>query len=112
MKTKDNFYFFVNWVVYVVLALILVKYFRTRKMNLYIGNLAYTVREQELREFFEQCGEVSSAKVISDKMSGRSKGFGFVEMPNDAEGNKAIETLDGKELNGRPIRVNEARPKD
>jgi RNA recognition motif-containing protein len=81
-------------------------------MNLYIGNLAYTVREQELREFFEQCGEVSSAKVISDKMSGRSKGFGFVEMPNDAEGNKAIETLDGKELNGRPIRVNEARPKD
>jgi RNA recognition motif-containing protein len=81
-------------------------------MNLYIGNLAYTVREQELREFFEQCGEVSSAKVISDKMSGRSNGFGFVEMPNDAEGNKAIETLDGKELNGRPIRVNEARPKD
>lgn len=95
-----------------VLARILVKYFRIRKMNLYIGNLAYTVREQELREFFEQCGEVSSAKVISDKMSGRSKGFGFVEMPNDAEGNKAIETLDGKELNGRPIRVNEARPKD
>lgn len=81
-------------------------------MNLYIGNLAYTVREQELREFFEQCGEVSSVKVIMDRVTGRSKGFAFVEMPNDAEAKVAIDTMNGKEFRERPLTVNEARPRD
>lgn len=81
-------------------------------MNLYIGNLAYTVREQELREFFEQCGEVSSVKVIMDRVTGRSKGFAFVEMPNDAEAKTAIDTMNGKEFRERPLTVNEARPRD
>ncbi|MCC7297309.1 MAG: RNA-binding protein [Bacteroidia bacterium] len=81
-------------------------------MNLYIGNLAYTVREQELREFFEQCGEVSSVKVIMDRVTGRSKGFAFVEMPNDGEAKVAIDTMNGKEFRERPLTVNEARPRD
>lgn len=81
-------------------------------MNLYIGNLAYSVREQELREFFEQCGEVSSVKVIMDRVTNRSKGFAFVEMPNDAEAQTAIDTLNGKEFKERALTVNQARPRD
>jgi RNA recognition motif-containing protein len=65
--------------------------------------------EDELREIFEEFGEVSSAKIITDKYSGRSKGFGFVEMPNDSEGKEAIEYLNDKDINGRNIKVNEAR---
>ncbi len=78
-------------------------------MNIYVGNLNYNVTEDELREVFEEFGEVSSAKIITDKYSGRSKGFGFVEMPNDSEGKDAIENLNDKDLQGRNIKVNEAR---
>lgn len=81
-------------------------------MNLYIGNLAFNVREKELREYFEQCGEVSSVKVIMDRVTNRSKGFGFVEMPNDNEAQTAIDTLNGKDFSGRAMTVNEARPRD
>ena len=80
-------------------------------MNLYIGNLDYTIKDQQLRELFEQVGEVSSAKVITDRETGRSKGFAFVEMPNDEEGQRAIEMLNGKTLRDRGISVSEARPR-
>ncbi|MBL7810863.1 MAG: RNA-binding protein [Bacteroidetes bacterium] len=80
-------------------------------MNLYIGNLDYAVKEADLQAAFEAVGEVSSAKIITDKITGRSKGFGFVEMPNDEEGRKAIESLNGTMLKAREITVNEARPK-
>lgn len=81
-------------------------------MNIYVGNLSYGVTDDNLREVFEAYGEVSSAKVITDKYSGRSKGFGFVEMENEAEGNAAIEQLDGAEIDGRSVKVNEARPRE
>lgn len=81
-------------------------------MNIYVGNLSYGVSDDNLREVFEAFGEVSSAKVITDKYSGRSKGFGFVEMDNDSEANAAIEQLDGAEIDGRPVKVNEARPRE
>jgi RNA recognition motif-containing protein len=81
-------------------------------MNIYVGNLSYGVSDDNLREVFEAFGAVSSAKVITDKYSGRSKGFGFVEMDNDAEANAAIEQLDGAEIDGRAVKVNEARPKE
>ncbi len=80
-------------------------------MNIYVGNLNYTITEEVLREVFEEFGEVSSAKIITDKYSGRSKGFGFVEMPNDSEGKDAIENLNDKDLQGRNLKVNEAREK-
>ena len=81
-------------------------------MNIYVGNLSYGVSDDNLREVFEAFGTVSSAKVITDKYSGRSKGFGFVEMDNDAEGQAAIEQLDGAEIDGRSVKVNEARPRE
>ena len=81
-------------------------------MNIYVGNLSYGVSDDNLREVFEAFGAVSSAKVITDKYSGRSKGFGFVEMDKDAEANAAIEQLDGAEIDGRAVKVNEARPKE
>ncbi len=81
-------------------------------MNIYVGNLSYGVNDDNLREVFEAYGEVSSAKVITDKYSGRSKGFGFVEMDNDAEAQAAIEQLDGAEIDGRSVKVNEARPRE
>ena len=81
-------------------------------INIYVGNLAFTLSEEELRDAFATHGDVSSAKIISDRDTGRSKGFGFVEMSNDGEGNSAIEALNGQDLNGRPVRVNEARPRD
>ena len=80
-------------------------------VNIYIGNLAYGVTEEELRDAFGQFGEVSSANVITDGQTGRSKGFGFVEMPNDNEAEAAINALNEKPLSGRPIRVNPARPR-
>jgi len=80
-------------------------------MNLYIGNLDYAVKEDHLRELFEQQGEVTSVKIIIDKLSGRSKGFGFVEMSNDEEGQNAINALNGYSFKNRNITVNEARPK-
>jgi len=78
--------------------------------KLYVGNLSYNTNDEGLREAFTQAGTVESAMVISDKMTGRSKGFGFVEMANDEEAQAAINMWDGKELDGRPLRVNEARP--
>jgi cold-inducible RNA-binding protein len=78
--------------------------------KLYVGNLSYTTTEDLLKDSFGQAGTVESAVIITDKMSGRSKGFGFVEMSSDEEASKAIEMWDGKELDGRTIKVNEARP--
>jgi RNA recognition motif-containing protein len=80
-------------------------------VNIYVGNLSYSATEKDLREAFGKFGAVSSASVIMDKMSGRSRGFGFVEMPNREEGQKAIEALNGADICGRAVRVNEARPK-
>ncbi len=81
-------------------------------MNIYVGNLSYTLSESELRDAFADFGEVSSVKVLMDRETGRSRGFGFVEMPNQSEGEAAIAQLNGKELGGRALRVNEARPKE
>ncbi len=77
-------------------------------MNIYVGSLHFKMNEAELRELFEEYGEVTSAKIIIDKYSGKSKGFGFVEMPNGAEAKKAIEELNGAEVSGRNIIVNES----
>ncbi len=81
-------------------------------MNLYVSNLNYKVADQDLRALFSQFGEVASAKVITDKFTGQSRGFGFVEMPNESEGNQALDALNGTELEGRSISVNEARPRE
>ncbi len=78
-------------------------------MNMYLGNLAHDVTEDDLRNAFSEFGEVSSVKIIIDKFSGRSKGFGFVEMPNNSEADQAIKALNGKVLNGRSIKVNQAK---
>ena len=80
-------------------------------MNIYIGNLPYNISEDELRELFAAHGEVSSANIITDRESGRSKGFGFVEMPDKAEGESAINALNESNVQGRNLRVNEARPR-
>ena len=81
-------------------------------MNIYVGNLAYTVTEDDLREAFSEFGQVDSASIINDKFSGRSKGFGFVDMPNESEAREAIESMNEKDLNGRTIKVNEAKPRE
>ncbi len=81
-------------------------------MNIYIGNLSYNVTDQDLQKLFEEYGKVERSNIISDRETGRSKGFGFIEMPEQSEGQKAIEELDGQDLDGRNIRVNEARPKE
>lgn len=78
--------------------------------KLYVGNLPYTADQQTLEEKFGQFGKVESANIITDRDTGRSKGFGFVEMSTDAEAQKAIEGLNGKDCDGRPMTVNEARP--
>ncbi len=78
--------------------------------KLYVGNLAFSATEETLKNTFSQCGTVDSAKVITDRDTGRSKGFGFVEMSNDEEAQEAIEKFDGQECEGRPMRVNEAKP--
>jgi RNA recognition motif-containing protein len=78
--------------------------------KLYVGGLSYTTTEETLKNAFAQVGAVETATIILDKMSGRSKGFGFVEMSTDADAQKAIEALNGKELDGRTLTVNEARP--
>jgi RNA recognition motif-containing protein len=80
--------------------------------KLYVGNLAYSVRDQELTEAFSQFGAVNSAKVMMDRETGRSKGFGFVEMSSDAEAQAAVNGLNGQSLAGRAIVVNEARPRE
>ncbi len=80
-------------------------------MNIYVGNLAFSVTEEDLKRAFEAFGQVASVNVIKDQYSGQSKGFGFVEMPETSEAKAAIAALNGKELNGRALNVNEARPK-
>jgi RNA recognition motif-containing protein len=80
-------------------------------MNIYIGNISYEVTEEDLQQAFEAFGQVESVRIIKDKYSGQSKGFGFVEMPAKAEAQSAIEGLNGKELKGRTLNVNEARPR-
>ncbi|MEE9397090.1 MAG: RNA-binding protein [Methylococcales bacterium] len=80
-------------------------------MNIYVGNLAYSVTDDELKEMFSTYGEVASANVISDKFSGRSKGFGFVEMPDDSSAEEAIKGLNETDMGGRNIIVNQARPR-
>ena len=80
-------------------------------MNIYVGNLSYGVTEDELREMFSKFGEVTSVNLISDKYSGQSKGFGFVEMAVQSEAEAAIKALDGNSVKGRNLRVNEARPR-
>lgn len=81
-------------------------------MNIYVGNLAYGTTEDELRDAFGEFGTVSSVNIIMDRETGRSRGFGFVEMPNGEEGQRAIEGLNLQELGGRPLTVNEARPRE
>ncbi len=80
-------------------------------MNIYVGNLAFTVSGEDLKRTFETFGQVASADVIRDRYSNQSKGFGFVEMPSSSEAEAAISALNGKELNGRTLTVSEARPK-
>lgn len=81
-------------------------------MNIYVGNLSYDTGNAELREAFAQYGQVDDVRVIEDRATGRSKGFGFVEMPNDSEARKAMEELNGSSLQGRDVTVNEARPRE
>ena len=80
-------------------------------MNIYVANLNYQLKDDDLHQVFEEYGEVSSAKVILDKFSGRSKGFGFVEMPNDEEAQQAIDGLNNKEIMGKAVVVNKAKPR-
>lgn len=81
-------------------------------MNIYVGNLPYTVTEDDLRNMFAEYGEVSSANIITDKYSGESKGFGFVEMPRQSDAEEAIKALNGSSVKGRSIKVNQARPRN
>ena len=81
-------------------------------LKLYVGNLPYSTNDDSLRTHFSSAGTVASATVVTDRETGRSRGFGFVEFENDAEGRAAIEQLDGKELDGRALKVNEARSRE
>jgi RNA recognition motif-containing protein len=81
-------------------------------MNIYVGNLSYGMSEDELRDAFGAYGTVSSVKILMDRETGRSRGFGFVEMPDQGEAEAAITQLNGKDVGGRPLRINEARPRE
>lgn len=81
-------------------------------MNIYAGNLSYSMTEEELKSTFAEFGTVDKVNIIIDRDSGRSKGFGFVEMPDDSEGEKAIQALDGNLVMGRNLKVNQARPRE
>ncbi len=81
-------------------------------MNIYVGNLAYEVTDEDLSETFSPFGEVTSARVIRDRFTDRSRGFGFVEMSNDTEAQTAIDEVNGKEIKGRAVTVNQARPRE
>jgi RNA recognition motif-containing protein len=83
-----------------------------RNMNIYVGNLSWNLKDQDLSDLFTPYGEVASAKIVLDKFTQRSKGFGFVEMPNDQEAQAAIAQLNGSEVDGRNLVVNESRPKE
>jgi len=80
--------------------------------KLYVGNLSFTATEDELRDYFAQAGTPETIAIITDRMTGRSRGFGFVEMSSDQEASQAIEQLDGKEFKGRALKINEARARD
>jgi hypothetical protein len=82
------------------------------EMNIYVSNLSFAIQDEDLQEAFAAYGEVSSARIVMDRETNRSRGFGFVEMPNGAEANKAISELNGAMFDGRPMRVNEARPRE
>ncbi len=81
-------------------------------MNIFVAQLDYAIQEPKLQQLFEGYGEVSSVKIVMDKFTGRSKGFGFIEMPDDAEAQAAINDLNGKELEGRAIVVKQANPRE
>jgi RNA recognition motif-containing protein len=81
-------------------------------MNIYVGNLSWGLKEQDLADLFAPFGEVASAKIVMDKFTNRSKGFGFVDMPNDEQAQAAISQLNGSEIDGRNLVVNESRPKE
>jgi RNA recognition motif-containing protein len=80
-------------------------------MDIYVGNIPYSATDADLQQLFEAHGSVTSARIIIDKMSGRSKGFGFVEMPDNDEAQKAIDAINGSDFQGRPLRVNESQPR-
>lgn len=80
-------------------------------MDIYVGNLAYKTTDDDLRSLFAQYGEVTSARVVTDRATGRSKGFGFVEMPEQQAAQAAIDAINGNDFQGRPLRVNESQPK-
>ena len=81
-------------------------------MNIYVSNLSFNVADEDLKDFFAEYGEITSAKIIMDRATGRSRGFGFVEMPNDEEAKKAIQELDGGVVEGRTISVTVAKPRE
>jgi RNA recognition motif-containing protein len=81
-------------------------------VNIYVGNLAYSVTDDDLRELFNEFGEVRSASVISDKVTGQSKGFGFVEMQDNSAADMAVKELNGRQVKGRALKVNEAKPRE
>ena len=81
-------------------------------MRIFVGNIPYTTTGDDLSELFGEFGEVNDARVITDRGTGRSKGFGFVDMPNDSAANEAMKSLNGSDFNGRPLTVNEARPRN
>jgi RNA recognition motif-containing protein len=81
-------------------------------MNIYVSNLSFAVQDEDLKSYFAEYGEVSSAKVITDKVTGRSRGFGFVEMPDNTAAQKAMTELDGATVDGRAIKVTEAKPRE
>jgi RNA recognition motif-containing protein len=81
-------------------------------MNIYLGNLSYSATESSIKELFEGFGQVTTAKIVTDKFTGSSRGFGFVEMPNDDEAQKAIAELNGKDFQGRKMVVNESKPRE
>lgn len=81
-------------------------------MNIFVSNLSFRLNNDELKNVFDEFGEVTSAKIVTDRETGRSRGFGFVEMSNDSEANIAIETLNGKEVKGRNISVSVAKPRE
>jgi len=93
------------------LLLALILFFKSLKMNIYVGNLSWNLKDQDLSNLFASHGEVISAKIVNDKFTNRSKGFGFVEMANDDQAQAAITALNGTEVDGRNIVVNESRPK-
>ena len=83
-----------------------------KQMNIYVDNLSYGLSDNDLQQLFAEHGSVASAKIIQDRETGRSKGFGFVEMPDDGDAQKAIEALNGQSVDGRNLTVNEARPRE